>query len=272
MQVMLDKDLAEIYGVELKRLNEQVKRNIERFPESFRFQLTKNEFENLRSQIATSNWGGRRYPPYVFTEQGISMLSAVLKSKTAIKVSIAIMNAFVEMRKFIVGNASIFQRIESIELKQLESDNKIEKIFKALENNNITPKQGIFFDGQIYDAYKFVSDIIRTAQESILIIDNYIDDTIVTLLSKKREKVNCIFLTKTISKQLKLDIEKFNQQYGGLTIKHFQKSHDRFIIIDNETVYHFGASLKDLGKKWFAFSKLDKESLTIINALKLNEK
>jgi hypothetical protein len=282
VQVMLDSDLAEMYGVEPKRLNEQVKRNIERFPESFRFQLTdeeadflrsqfatlKNVEPNLRSQIATSSeHGGRRYLPYVFTEQGVSMLSAVLRSETAIKVSIAILNAFVEMRKFISTNASIFNRLDTIELKQLETDQKFEKVLQALESNDAIPKQGVFFDGQIFDSHKLVSDIIRSAQKSIVLIDNYVDDTVLNLFSKKDKKVNCTIFTKTISKQLKLDADKFNIQYPTLKLKQFAKAHDRFLIIDENEVYHIGASLKDLGKKWFAFSKMDKDSVTIINSI-----
>jgi phage regulator Rha-like protein len=307
-QVMLDSDLAEMYEVELKRLNEQVKRNIERFPETFRFQLTDEEAdslrsqfatlennqlvkdsdqsENLRSQIATienedeflrlqndplkeDNKRGkhRKYLPYVFTEQGVSMLSAVLRSKTAIKVSITIMNAFVEMRKFISTNASIFNRLDTIELKQLATDQKFEKVLKALESKDANPKQGVFFDGQIFDSYKLVSDIIRSAKLSIVLIDNYVDDTVLSLFSKKDKKVNCSIFTKTISKQLKLDAEKFNKQYPTLKLKQFNKAHDRFLIIDENEVCHIGASLKDLGKKWFAFSKMDRDSLTIINSI-----
>jgi hypothetical protein len=195
------------------------------------------------------------------------MLSAVLRSDTAVQVSIAIINAFVEMRKFISYNASVFQRLDNIEIKLLDTDYKFEKIFKALESKEVIPNQGIFFDGQIFDAYKFASDIICSAKKSIVVIDNYIDDSVLTLLSKKNEKVFCTILTKTISEQLKLGVAKFTNQYGQLSVKQFDKSHDRFLIIDNETVYHFGASLKDLGKKWFAFSKMDKDSVTIINEI-----
>jgi hypothetical protein len=269
VQVMIDRDLAEMYGVETRVLNQAVKRNIDRFSENFRFQLTEMEFDHWKSQIVMSNEDkmGLRKIPYAFTEQGVSMLSAVLRSDTAVHVSIAIMNAFVEMRKFIYTNVGIFQRLNNIELKQLETDQKFEKVFKALESNDTIPKQGIFFDGQIFDAYKFTSDIIRSAKESIIVIDNYIDDSVLTLLSKKNEKVYCTILTKTISEQLKLGVAKFTNQYGQLSVKQFDKSHDRFLIIDNETVYHFGASLKDLGKKWFAFSKMDKDSVTIINEI-----
>ncbi len=270
LQIMIDRDLAEMYQVETRVLNQAVKRNIDRFPENFRFQLTASEFDNWKSQIVMSNEDkmGLRRPPYAFTEQGVSMLSAVLKSDTAIKVSITIMNAFVEMRKFISINASIFQRLNNIELKQLESDQQFEKIFKALERNDVIPSQGIFFDGQIFDAFKFVSDIIRSARQNIVLIDNYIDDTVLTLISKKNKGVECTILTKTISKQIKLDAAKFSDQYGNLTVMEFNKSHDRFLIIDNENVFHFGASLKDLGKKWFAFSRMDKDSVSIIHSIK----
>ena len=269
VQVMVDRDLAEMYNVETRVLNQAVKRNMDRFPESFRFQLTEKEFDHWKSQIVMSieDKMGLRKLPYVFTEQGVSMLSAVLRSDTAVQVSIAIINAFVEMRKFISYNASVFQRLDNIEIKLLDTDYKFEKIFKALESKEVIPNQGIFFDGQIFDAYKFASDIICSAKKSIVVIDNYIDDTVLTLLSKKNENVFCTILTKTISEQLKLGVAKFTNQYGQLSVKQFDKSHDRFLIIDNETVYHFGASLKDLGKKWFAFSKMDKDSVTIINEI-----
>lgn len=270
VQVMIDRDLAEMYLVETRVLNQAVKRNIDRFPTTFRFQLSEKEFDIWKSQIVMSNEDkiGLRRPPFVNTEQGVAMLSAVLKSKTAIQISIQIMNAFTEMRKFISSNASVFQRLSNVELKQLETDQKFERIFKALESKDVIPKQGIFFDGQIFDAYKFVSDIVRSAKQNITLVDNYIDESILTILSKKNKNVNCLILTKTIPKQLKLDIEKFTNQYGNLKIKEFNKSHDRFLIIDNKTVFHFGASLKDLGKKWFAFSIIDKDSLTIINKIK----
>ena len=289
VQVMFDNDLANLYNVENKRLNEQVKRNINRFPERFMFQLTKNELDNilrsqtvtsenddaiLRSQFATSKEqrGGRRYLPYVFTEQGISMLSAVLKSETAVNVSIQIIDAFVEMRKFILNNANIFNRLDTIEKRQIgyqiETDQKFNQIFKALEDKSAQPTQGIFYNGQIYDAYTFVSDLIRTAKSTLTLIDNYIDDTVLTLFTKRNENVDFHILTKTISKQLKLDIDKHNQQYKYVRVQKFDKSHDRFLIIDDKTVYHFGASLKDLGKKWFAFSKMNIETIDFIKNLK----
>jgi len=186
VQVMLDSDLAEIYGVETKVFNQAVKRNLDRFPKDFKFQLSEQELFNLRSQIVTSSGkahnseskhGGRRYYPYVFTEQGVAMLSAVLRSETAVKVSIQIMQAFVYMRKFMTINAGVFQRLDKVEQKQIETDSKIDEIFNALEDKSVKPKQGIFYDGQVFDAYKFISDIIRLAKHSIILIDNYVDDT-----------------------------------------------------------------------------------------------
>ena len=264
VQVMYDSDLAELYGVEIKRLNEQVKRNRERFPKEFMFQLTDEEFAFLRSPNATLETGRgrhRKYLPYVFTEQGVAMLSAVLRSETAIKISIQIIKTFVAMRKFITTNAQIFYRLDAVEQKQLEhkaeTDAKFDRIFNAIESKEIQPKQGIFFDGQIFDAYKFVSDLLRSAKKSIIIIDNYLDDSVLTHLSKRKNNVKVTLLTNNISRSLALDVKKFNKQYPAIEIKKLKDSHDRFIIIDNISVYHFGASLKDLGKKWFAFSKMD---------------
>jgi hypothetical protein len=272
-QVMLDSDLAELYDVSTGRLNEQVKRNIERFPQDFMFQLTKKEWNEiyLRSQNATLNTGRgrhRKYLPFVFTEQGVSSLSGVLKSEIAVKVNIAIMRAFVGMRKFLMENATVFQRLDKIELKQLETDKKVGSIIKALEDKSIKPNQGIFFNGQVFDAYTFVSDLIRSAKKSIILIDNYIDDTILMHLTKRKKGVSFTVFTKNISKQLKLDIKKHNDQYEQVTIKTFKDAHDRFLIIDEKEVYHFGASLKDLGKKWFAFSKMDISSVKVLDKLK----
>ena len=269
MQVMLDADLAEFYNVETKALNQAVKRNSERFPEHFMFQLTKGELENLKSQIVTSSWGGRRNQPYAFTEQGVAMLSGVLKSETAVKISIQIMSAFVAMRRFISSNAQIFQRLDIVENKQIEHDKKFDEIFDAIQNRDIKPEKGIFFNGQIFDSYKFVSDIIRSANNSILLIDNYVDDSVLTLFSKRNKNVQAIIFTKEISKQLLLDLTKYNSQYPLIEVKEFKQSHDRFLIIDNKEVYHFGASLKDLGKKWFGFSKFDKEAFKLLDKLGL---
>ena len=269
--VIFDNDLADLYEVETRRLNEQVKRNNDRFPSDFLFQLTKEEVENLISQNATSRleWGGRRKLPYVFTELGVASLSGVLKSKRAIEVNIQIMRAFVSMRKFLSKNAELFVRLDSVERKQLEfqikTDEKFEKVFDAIENKEV--KQGIFFNGQIFDAYKFVSDLVRSAKKSIILIDNYIDDSVLTLFSKREKDVNVVIYTKEISKQLRLDLKKYNSQYSPITINEFKNSHDRFMIIDDNEVYHFGASLKDLGKKWFAFSKFKKEAVKLLERL-----
>ncbi|SDM45839.1 ORF6N domain-containing protein [Pedobacter antarcticus] len=260
-QVMLDSYLARIYQVETKNLNKAVKRNTERFPASFCFQLTEEEVENLRFQFGTSslNYGGRRYLPYVFTEQGIAMLSAVLRSEIAIKVSIEIMNAFVEMRRMLISNASLFHRLDKIELKQLEADQKFEEIFKALESDKLHSEKGVFYNGQVFDAYAFVSDIIRSAKNSIILLDNYVDDTVLTLLGKRNDNVTVTIYTKSISNQLRLDLQRYNSQYLPIEIEVFSDVHDRFMIIDNVELYHIGASLKDLGKKWFAFSRMDIE-------------
>ena len=251
-QVMLDSDLAAFYGVETRRLNEQVKRNRDRFPEEFMFQLTKEEYEellsqyaclsndSLRSQNAILKEGRgkhRKFLPYVFTEQGVAMLSAVLKSETAVKISIQIMSAFVSMRKFLINNAQLFQKIETIEKRQLtyqiETDGKFEKVFNAIQSKDLEPRQGIFYDGQIFDAYKFVSGLIRKAEKSIILIDNYIDETILDLFSKKKKNVDVTILTRKISRSLLLDIEKFNSQYPSVKVNIFNQSHDRFLIIDD---------------------------------------
>lgn len=275
MQVMLDEDLAVLYGVETKQLNKTVNRNITRFPEKFRFQLTQEEYDNLRFQNGTSSLekqhGGRRYLPYVFTKQGVSMLSAVLRSQTAIEVSIKIIDTFVEMRKFLAQNASLFTKIDIIEKRQIlyeiKNDSKVNAILHAIEEKGTPYKQHIFYDGQIFDAYLFVSDIIKSAKKSIKLIDNYVDESTLVLFTKRDAHVNMTIYTKTISKQLQLDIKKYNAQYAKIEIKKFNLSHDRFLIVDEKEVYHFGASLKDLGKKWFAVSKMDIEVLNILEKL-----
>lgn len=279
-QVMIDSDLAELYQIETKVLNQAVKRNISRFPESFRFQLNENEFnklvtgsdrfDSLRSQSVTSNKrGGRRYLPYAFTEQGVAMLSAVLRSDIAVKVSIQIMNAFIAMRKQLHSNQLLLNRLDRVELKQLEADQKFEQIFSALERKDPDPIQGIFFDGQVFDAYQFVADLVRKADKSIILLDNYVDDTVLTLLSKRKNGVKCLILTKAIGKQLQLDLDKHQAQYPPIEVKVLDKAHDRFLILDKKEIYHIGASLKDLGKRWFAFSKLDVSGLTILENLKV---
>ncbi|MDD5212235.1 MAG: ORF6N domain-containing protein [Sulfuricurvum sp.] len=273
LQVMLDRDLAELYGVETKVFNQAVKRNEDRFPSDFRFQLTAIEKNELVTNCDRLNsLKHSTVNPYVFTEQGVSMLSAVLRSDIAIEISVKIIRAFVQMRQVIASNSELFSKIEQIEKRQityeLKSDERFEKIFSAIEDKSIKPKQGIFYDGQIYDAYIFVSDLIKNADESIVLIDNYVDDTVLTLLSKREAKVKTTVYTKNITKQLNLDLQKHNAQYPKIELKKFDSSHDRFLIIDAKEVYHIGASLKDLGKKWFAFSKFDIEILDIMGKLK----
>ena len=271
--VMLDRDLSLLYKVETKRLNEQVKRNIERFPEDFMFQLSKDDVEILKSQNATSSWGGDRRLPYAFTEQGIAMLSSVLKSQTAVDVNIRIMRAFVSMRRFIATNSQLFQRLETIEYHQLEmkqhqeiTDKRIDEVFKKLDANN-PPVQGIFYDGQVFDAYRFVSDLMRKAKLSVVLIDNYVDDTVLTLLDKREDGVTATIYTQRISNQFKLDVDRHNTQYPHIEIKQFNKAHDRFLLIDDE-VYHIGASIKDLGKKWFGFTLMrDITATELINKI-----
>jgi hypothetical protein len=258
VQVILDKDLAAFYKVKPIRLREQVKRNPKRFPLDFVFQLTESEVNFLVSQNAIpskQSLGG--YLPYVFTEQGVAAVSGVLKTDKAAEISILIMRTFVAMRKFLLHNASVFQRLDRIELKQLQGDENFEKIFKALDAKQIQPDKGIFFEGQIFDAYLFINDIIKKAETSIVLLDNYIDETVLTLLSKRSNKVSATIYTRQISKQLSLDLAKHKQQYPEVQIKTIANSHDRFLIIDNRELYHIGASLKDLGKKWFAFSRMD---------------
>lgn len=262
-QVMLDSDVAMLYHYETKKINQTVKRNIKRFPEKFCFQLTENELANLRSQIVTSslekeNYGGRRYLPYVFTEQGIAMLSGLLKNEIAVQVSIHIMDAFVEMRKFLLVNGQLFERLTNVEYKLLEHDKKFDNVFNELQKNAKTEfQQKVFFNGQIYDAYRLIVDIIKSAKTKIVIIDNYIDDSILKMLSKKNRDVQVVILTSQNCHFIKLDIDKFNKQYPTLKITYTNKFHDRFMIIDEKELYHIGASLKDLGKKCFAISKIN---------------
>jgi hypothetical protein len=268
MQVMLDKDLAELYEVKAIRLREQVKRNKNRFPSDFMFRLTISEVNRMVSQNAIPSkqqLGG--YLPYAFTEQGVANLATVLTNAKAVQVNIQIMRAFVAMRKFIASHAQVFQRLDVIEKKQIEYDQKFEKVFDAIQSKDILQKKGIFFNGQIFDAYTFVSDIIRSANISIVLIDNYIDDSVLKLLNKRNKNVQVKIFTRELSEELLLDINKYNAQYPTIEIRKFKDSHDRFLIIDNTRVYHFGASLKDLGKKWFAFSTFDKEAIRLLDKL-----
>ena len=258
LQVMLDSDLAELYQVEPRVLNQAVKRNSERFPENFCFQLTDAEWQSLRSQIVTLKSGKgkhRKFLPYMFTEQGVSMISAVLRSDIAVKVSIQIIQTFVAMRKALGPLHGIIQRLEGVELKQLQTDSKLEQVLKALEKD-LPSQQGIFFEGQLFDAYLFASNLIKQANKSMVIIDHYVDETTLLLLSKRKKQVSCTVHTR-INASLKKDLEKHNQQYPAIRLVENRSSHDQFIIIDETQLYHIGASLKDLGNKCFAFSRMD---------------
>ena len=273
-QVMLDSDLAMIYQVETKVFNQAVSRNIERFPENFRFQLTKEEFDTLRSQIATSDGrGGRRYRPYMFTEQGIAMLSGVLRSDVAVQASIRIMNTFVEMRRFIANHALLFEKVSDIELKQLEyqknTDEKFDKVFRYIEDH-AESEQKIFFDGQIYDAFSLITSIIRKAQKEIILIDGYVDVDTLNMLAKKNAGVDVKIYTYANAQLTEKDEAKFNAQYPTLTVKKTPVFHDRFIILDGGTAYHIGASIKDAGKKCFAISLIDDPGVVtdLLNRLK----
>ena len=268
-QVMLDSDVAMLYHYETKKINQAVKRNIERFPERFCFQLTEEELEIMWSQIVTTSklednkYRSKKYLPYVFTEQGIAMLSGILKNEIAVQVSIKIMDAFVEMRKFMNINKSLFEKVVSIENKMdkkfIEQDKKFDIIFDQLQlEENI--KQRIFFQGQIYDAYSLIVDIIKKASKKILIIDNYVDDSVLKMLAKKKNNVEVVILTSNKSNIQNIDIQKFNKEYPILKIAKTNKFHDRFIVLDNEEMYHLGASIKDLGNKCFGINKIeDKE-------------
>ena len=272
-QVMLDRDLAVLYLVETKVLNQAVKRNIVRFPENFMFQLNDTEFENWRSQFVTSNSDkmGLRRPPYAFTEQGVAMLSAVLKSDTAVRVSIQIMNAFVSMRHFLQNNAEIFVELNAMRQHQIdtdvhlkETDNKIDKLFTLMDKYNVKETQGIFFQGQIFDAYAKFESFLSAAKKEIVLIDNYVDLTVLERLAKKKKGVNVTIFTDPKTKLTGQDVQTFNSQYPTLTLNYTTKTHDRFLIIDNTTIYHIGASLKDLGKKCFCFDVLDSGYIPMI--------
>ena len=289
-QVMLDKDLAILYGIQTKRLIEQVKRNLDRFPESFMFQLSVDEISrsqiatlknrvnsgvpepisNSRSQIATLNprqGKNIKYRPYAFTEQGVAMLSSILRTSTAVQTSIFIMESFVSMRKMLISSNDFSNEIGLLKTKILDHDSKINTLLKRMDDQSF-PQSGIFFNDQIFDAYVFSSELISKAKKSIILIDNYIDETTLLQLSKRNRKVSCTIYTEKITEQLKLDLEKHNAQYQSIEIRILKNAHDRFIILDEKELYHLGASLKDLGKRWFAFSKMDGLADQILTQLK----
>ena len=268
VQVILDRDLAELYGVETKRLNQQANRNRDRFPQRFRFQLSKDEKNEL---VANCN---RFEPlkhsstrPYAYTEQGVAMMSAVLHTPYAIEISVKIMDAFVVMRNFLASNALVFQRLDRLEIRQLETDHKIEQVFAKLEEGTDNKQQYVFFEGQVYDAYEFVCNLIKSATKRIVLVDNYVDYTVLTMLDKREPGVDAAIYTQKAGEQLKLDIAKHDAQYPHIPVWIFKMSHDRFLIID-DLVYHVGASIKDLGKKWFAVSLMEaQDAKSIITRL-----
>ena len=266
LQVMLDKDLAELYGVETKHINQAVRNNQDKFMEDFYFELTNVEFENLRSKDLTANFAKVRINPKVFTEQGIYMLATILKSKVASQITVYIIKTFANMRNLISSNLSMFERFERIEKRLTIHDEHFDKLFEALEDKTLKPKQGIFYNGEIFDAYIFINDLLKTTKNEIILLDNYIDETVLTLFSKYAN-IKVKIYTHTITKQLKLDFQKYQTQYKNIELKEFKNSHDRFLIIDKKEIYHLGASLKDLGKKWFAFSKFDINSLDLLKKL-----
>ena len=265
LQVMIDRDLAELYGVETKVLNQAVKRNIERFPEDFMFALEQKEKDELVTNCDRFNaLKHSSTMPYAFTEQGVAMLSSVLKSDVAVNVNIKIMRAFVAMRHFLQNNAEIFAELKTIRRRQIETDvqlketnNKVNELFDRMDKYHIDDTQGIFFQGQIFDAYAKFEKFLRSAAKEIILIDGYVDLSVLERLSKKKSGVNVTIYTDPNTKLTSQDIQKFNAQYPTLTLKYTQKMHDRFLIIDGKMLYHIGASLKDLGKKCFAFETLD---------------
>ena len=267
-QVMLDSDVSRLFKYQTKDLNRNVRNNIERFPGYYCFKLTNEEYKYLRCKIFTLNENGRgqhrKYLPYVFTEYGITMLAGLLKSEVAVNVSIKIVNSFIEMRKFLSANGQVFERLTNMEYKLLEHDKKFDIIFNQLQHEeNI--KQRIFFQGQIYDAYSLIVDIIKKASKKILIIDNYVDDSVLKMLAKKKNNVEVVILTSNKSNIQDIDIQKFNKEYPILKIAKTNKFHDRFIVLDSEEMYHLGASIKDVGKKCFGINKI--EDLDIIGKI-----
>lgn len=276
-QVMIDSDLARLYGVETKYLKRAVKANIKRFPSDFMFELNQTEFDSLRCKNCTSNpktlRGGTRYLPFAFTEQGVAMLSGVLKSDTAIEVNIRIMRAFIAMRSFLMSNAHVFQRLEAVEHHQLlmqkhlsDTDRKIDEILTRLDDKDSEPIEGFFYDGQIFDAYSLISDLIRKAKKRIILIDNYVDDRVLKVMTKREEGVSATIYTDPRHSQIINDLRHYNAQYPRIEVRNCTNVHDRFLIID-DTVYFIGGSIKDLGKKIVAFSQMQQNPDSILGRL-----
>ena len=290
-QVLIDRDLARLYGVETKALNQAVKRNIERFPERNCFQLTALEYtnwksqsvmsdintkdENLKSQIVTSSWGGTRKMPFAFTEQGVAMLASVLHSETAVRVSLQIMDAFVAMRHFMMQNGGFINRLSNVEAKildqdrkNIEYDRKFDEVFEAMDRNELQSK-GLFYNNQEFDAYVFVCGLIRQAKKRIVLVDRYVDEKTLAMMLKREKGVSVTIYTYDKSKVFEVDLATYNAQYADCPIEILPcyGMHDRFLFIDDVS-YHFGASLKDLGKNTFFFSK---EDFTLDEILKASQ-
>ncbi|WP_282191903.1 ORF6N domain-containing protein [Adlercreutzia caecimuris] len=278
-QVVIDSDLAFLYEVETKYLNRVASRHADRFPDDFRFQLDKDEYENLRCQIVTSSdnqsgHGGRRYMPYAYTEQGVAMLSGLLNSPKAVQVSVGIMRAFVEMRKFIANNAALLDRMATIEYRQLEyqqsTDERFDKVFGYLEAHAL-PSQKIFFKGEMFDAFTLLVDLVKTAEKSLTVIDGYVDEKTLNILSKKNDGVECRLVTYPSASLTSSDVTVFESQHGPLSICRTSDFHDRFLVVDDDALYHIGASLKDAGKKTFAMTLIGDEELKSALLDKLDE-
>lgn len=277
-QVMLDSDLAGLYGVETKYLKRAVKANIKRFPTDFMFELKLSEYKSLRCKNCTSKGnsgrGGTRYMPFAFTEQGVAMLSGILKSDRAIEVNIRIMRAFVSMRRFILSNAHMFQRLETLEHNQLllqkhlsDTDERIDEVFARLDEKEPEPIEGFFFEGQFFDAYALISDLVRKANRRVILIDNFVDERVLKTLDKRREGVAALIYTNPKRSHIELDLKKHNAQYPEIQLCHCTNVHDRFLIVD-DTVYLIGASIKDLGKRIVAFTQMHQSPDEILPQLR----
>ena len=270
VQVMFDSDLATLYQVETGALNRAAKRNEERFPEDFRFRLERDELESLRCQIGilrgqeASFAAGRTYLPYAYTEQGVAMLSGVLRSEVAVQVSVSIMRTFVEMRHFIADNAAMFEQVRAVELRQLEyqrtTDERFERVFDYMEAHDAL-KQKVFFDGQVYDAFELLVSLVRRAKHDIVVVDGYVDVGTLNILAKKADGVSVAVFTSSRSKLAQADVDTFNAQYPQLTVRRTDAFHDRFLILDGAEGYLVGASLKDAGKKCFAVTRIEDEAV-----------
>ena len=276
-QVMLDRDLATLYGVETKALNQAVKRNQERFPEKYCFQLDSEEYANWRSQFVTSKADktGLRRPPFAFTEQGVAMLASVLRSETAVRVSLQIMDAFVEMRHILLRNGGLVNRLSNVESKMLEQDarllehdHKFDTIFEAMDRGELQSK-GLYYNNQMFDAYVFVCGLIRQAKRRIVLVDRYVDEKVLAMMLKRGKGVSATIYTYDKSKVFEVDLATYNAQYADCPLKVLPSygMHDRFLFID-DTAFHFGASLKDLGTNTFFFTK---EDFTLEEVLKKSE-